>query len=61
MVMVIEMNNSRSLPFNARPQEYQEQAKTLFEQVKSGEEATEWRFKRMHPGFRGKPAAENDD
>src|SRR5438876_8498950 len=52
------MNSSESLPFNARLEEYQEQAKTLFERVKARDEAAEWRFKWMHPGFRGKSLAD---
>jgi len=52
------MNNSLSLPFNARLEEYQEQANTLFERVKSRDEEAEWRFKWMHPGFRGGSVAD---
>ena len=48
------MNGSVSLPFNASLDEYQEQAKRLFELVKSGDVKAEWRFKWMHPDFRGK-------
>jgi len=58
VVTVIEMNNSGSLPFNARLDEYQEEAKSLFERVKSHDEQTEWRFKWMHPNFHGKSVAD---
>src|SRR5260221_2987981 len=54
----MEMNNSQSLPFNARLEKYQVQAKTLFEQVKSHDEEAEWRFKWLHPGFCGKSVAD---
>src|SRR5258707_12532712 len=54
----MEMNNLQSLPFNARLEEYQEQARTLFERVKSRDEAAEWRYKWMHPDFRGKSVAD---
>src|SRR5258706_13116159 len=40
------MNSSQRLPFNGRLEEYQEQAKTLFEGVRSFDEEAEWRFKR---------------
>src|SRR5438552_68743 len=53
-----KMNRSESLPFNARLEEYQQQAKTLFERVKSHDEQAEWRFKWMHPRFRGKSVAD---
>ena len=53
-----KMNSSESLPFNARLEEYQQQAKTLFERVKSHDEQAEWRFKWMHPDFRGKSVAD---
>ena len=52
------MKNSESLPFDASLEEYQQQAKTLFERVKSRDEETEWRFKWLHPAFRGKSVAD---
>src|SRR5437867_2941972 len=52
------MNNSEFLPFNARLEEYEEQAKRLFERVRSHDEQAEWRFKWMHPDFRGKSVAD---
>jgi len=52
------MNSSVSLPFKARLDEYQERAKRLIELVKSGDVKAEWRFKWMHPDFRGKSVAD---
>jgi len=42
------------LPFRAALEDYERQAAALFEGLKSGEEAAEWRFKWEHPRFRGK-------
>src|SRR5439155_841774 len=42
------------LPFRAALEEYKQQAENLFDALKSGEEAAEWRFKWEHPRFRGK-------
>jgi hypothetical protein len=52
------MSSPESLPFNASLEEYQAQADALFEAVKSQDESAEWRFKWMHPRFRGKSVAD---
>ncbi len=46
------------LPYRAALEEYQRLAGTLFDELKSGDEAAEWRFKWEHPRFRGKPVAD---
>src|ERR1700731_3630683 len=48
------MSSSDPLPYRATLEEYQHQAEALSDAVKSGDEATEWRFKWLHPRFRGK-------
>src|SRR3989440_10982374 len=48
------MSSPESLPFNARLEEYQEHADALFQAVRSRDEAAAWRFKWLHPRFRGK-------
>src|SRR5438128_5471655 len=52
------MSSPESLPFRAALADYQEQADALFVAVKSRDEAAEWRFKWMHPRFRGKSVAD---
>jgi hypothetical protein len=52
------MSKAGSCRYQARLEEYQQQAISLFEAQKSGEEAAEWRFKWMHPRFRGKPVSD---
>jgi hypothetical protein len=42
------------LPFRANLEEYEQEAKALFDASKSGEEDAEWRFKWECPRFRGK-------
>ena len=51
------MSNLESPSFNSTLKEHQEQADVLFEAVNSRDEGAEWRFKWMHPRFRGKPVA----
>jgi ankyrin repeat protein len=46
--------NSADLPYRATLEEYQRQAESLFNAVKSGDGAAAWRFKWLHPRFRGK-------
>jgi len=46
------------LPFRAPLQEYEKQAHALFEGLISGDESAQWRFKWLHPHFRGKPVSE---
>src|SRR5262249_11954020 len=48
------MTSSDPLSYRAPLEEYQQQAEALFDAVKSGDEAAEWRFKWVHPRFRGK-------
>jgi len=52
------MSNPESLPFPASIDEYQAQAEELFKNVESQDKAAEWRFKWMHPRFRGKAVAD---
>ncbi|HVX12983.1 MAG TPA: ankyrin repeat domain-containing protein [Pirellulales bacterium] len=52
------MKNVDWLPYHATLPEYQQQAETLFAAVKSADEAAEWRFKWLHPRFRGKSVTE---
>ena len=48
------MNSTDPLPYRATLEQYQRQADPLFDAVKSGDEAAAWRFKWLHPRFRGK-------
>lgn len=52
------MSCSESLSFRATLDEYQRQAEALFEAVQAHAAAAEWRFKWMHPQFRGKSVTE---
>ncbi|HZV34784.1 MAG TPA: ankyrin repeat domain-containing protein [Verrucomicrobiae bacterium] len=52
------MNNIGALPYLATLEEYQREAGALFDAVTSGDEAAAWRFKWMHPRFRGRPVAD---
>ena len=52
------MSSTEPLPFRATLDEYQEQADALFESLKAHDEAAEWRFKWMHPRFRGMSVAD---
>src|SRR6266568_3332892 len=44
------------LPYRAGLEEYARQAHELFDALRSGDDAAAWRFKWMHPRFRGKSA-----
>ncbi len=50
---VFLMNKADSLPYRATLEEYQQQAEALFNALKSADEAAAWRFKWLHPRFRG--------
>src|SRR5437660_9151274 len=52
------MNSANPLPYRAALEEYQQQADALFAALKSVDEAAEWRFKWLHPRFRGQPVTE---
>jgi len=52
------MNRADSLPYRATLPEYQQQAEALLEGLKSGDKAAPWRFKWMHPRFRGKSVSD---
>jgi ankyrin repeat protein len=52
------VSRAASLPFRATLDQYQQQADALFDALKSGDEAVEWRFKWEHPRFRGKVVAD---
>ncbi len=46
--------SANPLPYQAALEKYQQQAEALFDALKSLDEAAEWRFKWLHPRFRGK-------
>ena len=46
------------IPFRAPLKEYEQQAQALFDALKSDNEGAAWRFKWMHPAFRGKSVAD---
>lgn len=52
------MSRPASLPFRASLEDYQKQAQLLFNALKSGDENAQWRFKWLHPLFRGKSVTE---
>jgi ankyrin repeat protein len=52
------MSRPESLPFRASLAEYQHQAQSLLDALKSGDEDAQWRFKWEHPRFRGKSVKE---
>ncbi len=52
------MPASDPLPYRATGEEYQQQAETLLQALRSGDQAVAWRFKWLHPRFRGKPVAD---
>jgi len=52
------MSSTDQLPYRANLEEYELQAKALFDAVKSGDESAEWRFKWEHPRFRGQPVTD---
>src|SRR5437879_10806712 len=52
------MSSPESLPFRAALEDYQNEADALFTALNSRDEAAEWRFKWMHPRFRGKSVAD---
>jgi ankyrin repeat protein len=52
------MKSSEPLPYRALLEQYQQQAETLFEELKSDDESAAWRFKWMHPRFREKLVAD---
>jgi ankyrin repeat protein len=49
------MSSAGSLPYHARHEQYQQQADALFNGLRAGDEQAQWRFKWLHPRFRGKP------
>jgi hypothetical protein len=48
------MTSADPLSYRAALEEYQQQAEALQAALKSGDEAAAWRFKWLHPRFRGK-------
>jgi hypothetical protein len=54
----IDMNSADPLPYRAGPDEYRQQAESLADMLRSGNEAAAWRFKWLHPRFRGKSVAD---
>jgi hypothetical protein len=52
------MSSSEPRSYRAPLEEYQQQAEALFDTLKAGDEAAAWRFKWLHPRFRGKSVAD---
>ena len=52
------MDRPESLPYRASLDEYSKQAQELFDALKAGQEAAQWRLKWLHPRFRGKSIAD---
>ncbi|HWV98806.1 MAG TPA: ankyrin repeat domain-containing protein [Candidatus Acidoferrum sp.] len=52
------MSNTHALPFRDTLEQYQQQAEALFDALQAGDEAAQWRFKWLHPRFRGKTIAD---
>jgi len=52
------MAKINSLPFRATLQQYHQEAEALIDALGAGAEAAQWRFKWLHPRFRGKSIAE---
>src|SRR5262249_55543507 len=50
------MGIPNSLPYRAGLEEYARQAHELFDALQAGDDDAAWRFKWMHPRFRGKHA-----
>jgi len=50
--------STEALSCRAPLAEYQQQAEAVFAALQSGDDAAQWRFKWMHPRFRGKSVAE---
>ena len=48
------MGSTNPLPYRAILEEYEQQAESLFNALKSGDEAAQWRFKWEHPRFHGR-------
>jgi ankyrin repeat protein len=48
------MTRIEPLPFRASLAQYEQQAHAVFDALKAGDEAVQWRFKWEHPRFRGK-------
>jgi ankyrin repeat protein len=54
----IHMSSADQLPYRAALEEYQHQAEALLAALKSADEAAAWRFKWLHPRFRGRPVTD---
>ncbi len=52
------MSRPEPLPLRASLDEYEQQAEALIKSFQSGDEAAQWRFKWLHPSFRGRSIAE---
>jgi Ankyrin repeats (3 copies) len=52
------MSSAESLSYRAGLEEYEHQAQSLFDALKSGDDAAAWRFKWEHPRFRDKLVAD---
>jgi ankyrin repeat protein len=52
------MNPTDGLPYRANLQQYENQADALLKALQSADEGAAWRFKWMHPRFRGKSVSD---
>lgn len=52
------MSRPAFIPFRAPLSDYQREADAIFAALKSRDEAAAWRFKWLHPRFRGKPVTD---
>ena len=52
------MSPADSHPFTAGLESYEQEADELFHALKAGDEDVRWRFKWVHPSFRGKPVSD---
>ena len=52
------MSKAEFVPYRASLEEYERQAQGLLAAIKAGEESAVWRFKWLHPSFRGRHVSE---
>jgi ankyrin repeat protein len=52
------MSKQDYLPYRATLEQYQQHAQALHDALKAGEEAAAWRFKWLHPRFRGRSVSD---
>src|SRR5262245_22894713 len=52
--LIDKVSRPESLSFDATLEEYEQQARALFDALEAGDEEAQWRVKWVHPRFRGK-------